>query len=112
MKKAEAQKAANRLLKLMKGRGWKVMIEGSGDNYKYRVELGCIAVYPINYPFDGYFCLFGTHCPKGGPGFWKPAMAKTYADPNEAVLAQIAATRDCATRMLEAVQTVEEAVKG
>jgi len=88
MTKSEAKERGEALLKMMKGKGWKLSIwENMG--WHFSVKNGGITVHP-SYS-SGYVTYLGLDDddtkPYGGQAFW--TEKKSYADPNEAVIEQM-----------------------
>lgn len=102
--KFEAEKAAERLLKLINRPGWSVKIwENMGWHYK--AFYGYLSVFP-SYG-GGYLAMLSTkRGASHSPGFWNDK--NSYDDPNEAIEEQIKVACEFVGRLSKIIYEVRE----
>ena len=110
MTKRQATAAGNRLLRRLKGTGWKVDVwENLGWQYAVRLDAdpGNLSVYEDT---DGrYSCLLGSDgC--GGQGCWT-TLGGRHKDPNAAVKKELASARAVVAKCQKAVESVAQHVE-
>ena len=97
--------AADRLLRALKGKGWKTRVyENLG--WHYSVYNDYVTVYPVG-P-DSYRCLMSDDIDcRAGSRLWQDNLAY-YRDPNQAVWQQIKRAADVVVKLQNVVEGVLE----
>jgi hypothetical protein len=108
-----AEIAGNKLLKRMKGKGWKLKVwENLGWHYAVYLPIGDawrLTVHPSLYrDEEAYFTLLGRG--GGGEPCWTPEGS--HPDPNQAVRDQMDLIRDFIYERAEMFTDLEEALDG
>lgn len=87
MTKKEVTRKGRVLLKLMRGKGWKLRVwENMG--WHYSVVSGPISVHPTLWSDETYYFSMISDDPKragGGAGIWTSSGLATRKDPNQSV---------------------------
>lgn len=114
MTQRNAEIEGNKLLKRMKGKGWKLDVwENGGWHYRVYLPVGVWNLSVYTSPFreeTKYYTLLG----KGGSGgevYWG-ARGLEFIDPNEAVRVQMDLVRDFIYERAEMFTDLEEALDG
>jgi hypothetical protein len=107
--KAQAEKAGKKLLKRLKGKGWKLRVwENIGWHYSAR--NGPINVYE-SHTEGMYSCLLSDRLddPIGGSALWTTEFRNK--DPNKVVAHEVKAARKQLNEIIDAVSFVERIVE-
>lgn len=112
MNKATATRKANALLKKMKGKNWKKAIDKNFDQYTYYVYNGGLQIYPLVINNVTMYQALLNSDPEcvGGEVYWE--SLKSYADPNEAVMHQLATAELFIKKSQKAIKTLQRNLKG
>jgi hypothetical protein len=105
----EARREGRKLLKRMKGKGWKLRVwENLG--WHFCVWNGPAAVYPsINGKFH---CLLADHDCKGtGAGHGEWTTTESFADPNKAVACELASAESVVQKYIKALKYIKGVLK-
>lgn len=111
MTKREAERAGNKLLKMMKGKGWKLRVwENIGWHYEaYNPPLSVYSSHVTRNGNQHYHCLMSCDLKEAhfGAGIWS-TRGQTSKNPNVVVRKQIKKAREVVDQYMAAVEHAEE----
>jgi hypothetical protein len=104
--KKEAEKKGRALLKLMKGKGWKLRVH-ENLGWHYNVWNGPAAVYPSGANNGKFFCLLSNRdCGGTGAGVAAWTTKGSYKDPNRAVEKEVESAQEYADEINESLEYI------